>query len=524
VNRLPLSWNGTLVFSDGSFTAKRPNMEYKEKHSSYRSELKEKLILLDDQRVRCLDGMGISKEMRLHGEWGEDHMAQSQHFHHFCNETMVATDGNDVTINVCSNITEMVAQLLLGHAIGHKSSLRITSEPSERVHNPSTNLRYCHACPKRLLPFHITPSPDMTCELGPLHERSDTEELVAICSKKSELESDECPKSCMQEEISYQFDSQSDVVNVRECAVQTSDVVNETGASNNQGGIIDEDASAENGAIPLWLRQNLADVSTEGECNESDVPFYWHIPESGGTTLQNLYWCMGLTLANEIGGSTKFSYNNDTKLIKFLPFHGEEWSIMNVDTSTKEGILRAKDLGLTSFSNHQVDLVVSPHLRFAAQELFDISHKGKAFTMFRHPVNRVLSHHQSDAAIDNWVVRSLVGKEDPNDTVTAEDLKIAKEIVRTKIFVGLESRFVKSFDRFNAYLGIKIHKRWTRGRCVREFVHSKGVGDQQVAANSHQMQDIAKNHSYDVLLYEYAEGLFSGQGMLPEVAAEDLSS
>jgi hypothetical protein len=467
--------------------------------------------------------MGVSKEMRLHGEWGEDHMAQSQHFHHFCNETVVDPDGNDVTINVCSNITEMVAQLLLGHALGPKKSLSTTNVPSRRISNPNTDLKYCHACPKRLLPFHITPNPDMTCELGPLHERSSTEELVAICSKNSELESDKCPDSCMREEVSYQFDSQSDVVDVRECAVQTSDLPDETGANDSDGNIV-KDALDENNTISLWLRHNLADVFPQGECKESDVPFYWNIPESGGTTIQNLYWCIGLTIANEIGGSTKFVYNNETKLVKFVPFHGEEWSIMNVDTSTKEGILRAKDLGMISSSNRQVDLVVSPHLRFAAKKLFDSNHKGKVFTIFRHPVSRVLSHHQSDAIIDNWVVRSLVGKEDPYDIVTAEDLKVAKEIVQTKIFVGLENRYVESFDRFNAHLGIKIHKIWTRGRCIREFVHTKDAGAQQVDASSDRVQEIAKNHSYDVLLYEYAEGLFNTQEIESQVKSEDLSS
>lgn len=509
VSKLPASWNGTLVLSDFSFTAKRPNMEYGEKHEAYRSDLKEKLNTMKDKRVRWLDGMGIAKEMRLYSEWGENHMAQSQHFHHFCNETFVDLDREVKAMNVCSNITEMVAHLLLGHAIG-PTELLLKEEQSLDEHNIDTSLKYCHACPRRLLPFHITPRPDMICELGAFHERTDIEELAAVCSKSSGTESfDTCPESCMREEVSYQFDSQSDVVNVRECEIQFTSALSD---QTNEAVLDDADDTSvkDKSAIPSWMNSNLADAS-QIECHDTDVPFYWNIPESGGTTIQNLYMCMGLTIANELG---KVAYINETKLIKFLPFHGMEWPVLNVDTSTKEGILRAKNLGLVSSTNPSVDIVVSPHLRFAAQELFNSHRKGKVFTIFRHPVNRELSHHQNGTSIDNWVVRNLVGKEDPNEPITAEDLKLAKDIVRSKIIVGLESRFVKSFDRFNAYIGVKIHKRWTRGRCIREYVHKKGVGAQEVTASSDQIKAASERHAFDILLYEYAEGLFNEQEML----------
>ena len=95
-------------------------MEYIEKYNAYILDLKDKLQLLNDRRIRWLDGMGISKEMRLYGEWGEDHIAQSQHFHHFCNEKYEDMESNIKTMNVCSNITEMVASLLLSHALRPK--------------------------------------------------------------------------------------------------------------------------------------------------------------------------------------------------------------------------------------------------------------------------------------------------------------------------------------------------------------------------------------------------------------------
>lgn len=523
ISKLPTSWNGTLVFSDFSFTAKRPNMEFVEKHNAYRLDLKEKLDMLNDSRIRWLDGMGISKEMRLYGEWGENHIAQSQHFHHFCNDTFVDSDGTTNTMNVCSNITEMVAQLLLGHALGPKETLQLKQSIAGGS-NIDTSLRYCHSCPRRLLPFHITPNPDMTCEMGPFHERTDMEELAVVCSKSSDSESDACPDSCMKEDVSYQFDSQTDVVNVRECSILTgnavkdeTDIVVKPAAES----VFDRD----NSAIPSWLHSNLADSMLGEECNEADKPFYWNIPESGGTTIQNLYMCIGLTIANELGGVPTFPFNNETKLIKFLPFYGREWSVVNVDTSTTEGILRAKTVGLTYSNNPSVDVVVSPHLRLAAKELFDLHHRGRVFAIFRHPVHRVLSrHHAGDSIdIDNWIVRNLVGKDDPNISLTDEDLKLAKNIVRAKIFVGLESKFVKSFDRFNEYLGIKIHRRWTRGHCIREYVQKKNVGIQDVNASIDQVKATAERNSFDVALYEYVEGLFNEQEMMLTSGADGFS-
>ncbi|KAL3780332.1 LOW QUALITY PROTEIN: hypothetical protein HJC23_008262 [Cyclotella cryptica] len=530
VTRLPQSWNGTLVLSDYSFTAKHPNMEYIEKHNDYRAELKQKINVLNDNRVRWLDGMGIAKEMRLYGEWGADHIAQSQHFHHFCNETYIDENFNVQSMNVCSNITEMVAHLLLSHALPSKELISERTEDSALDEsNIDTTLRYCHSCPRRLLPFHITPYPDMTCEMGPFHERTDIDPQATVCTKLSTFDLEFCPEACMKEKVSWKFDSQSDVVDVRECIVEVLQH-NDDDAIVRVDDII-EDPPTDGDPIPSWIRANLADVAGK-QCRESDIPFYWLIPESGGTAIQELYWCLGLTIANEVGANPKLGRVKQMKLVKFLPFHGKEWPTLNVDTSTKEGILRAKQLGLASSNRPSVDLVVSSHLRFAAQELFDSTHKGKVFSIFRNPGSFCIAPPRDRRSIfsnvkyakGHWMVRNLVGKEDSNQSVSTKDLELAKEIVRTKIIVGLESRFVKSFDRFNEYLGIKIHSQLRRGQCVREYARSnKEKGIAAGGLNSDQLKVIAEKNHLDVLLYEFVEGLFNEQGFVPEVNAEDSS-
>ena len=241
-----------------------------------------------------------------------------------------------------------------------------------------------------------------------------------------------------------------------------------------------------------------------------------------------------MTLANDIGAKPKFGYGAETKLVRFLPFHGREWPVVNVDMSTSEGILRAKELGLTSSTRPAVELIVSSHFRFAAKELFSTKHKGKVFTVFRNPIDREVSlllHKQkSDPSFtlsnltDNWLTRNLVGKDVP-ETLTSEDLEAAKEIVQTKIIVGLESRFVKSFDRFNDYLGIKILSRSTRGKCVREYSKSKMEtnNDNKDNGKSDELEAIAKMNSFDVLLYKYVEGLFNEQDLVSTVNLGDSS-
>jgi hypothetical protein len=146
--------------------------------------------------------MGVSKEMRLHGKWGERHIALSQHFHHFCDESFVDLNSSVKTMIVCSNITEMVAHLLLGHAIGPKQqSTKSMHDPLYAENSVDASLRYCNACPKHMLPLHITPCPKMT-----FHNRTYTEQLSSVCKPTKQ---DICPgrylKLCVIRKLAPKF-------------------------------------------------------------------------------------------------------------------------------------------------------------------------------------------------------------------------------------------------------------------------------------------------------------------------------
>lgn len=58
--------------------------------------------------------------------------------------------------------------------------------------------------------------------------------------------------------------------------------------------------------LPTEINANLANVNDPILEREKETPFFWHVPKSGGTTLQRMYFCMGFTLANEVGGNPKF--------------------------------------------------------------------------------------------------------------------------------------------------------------------------------------------------------------------------
>jgi hypothetical protein len=295
--------------------------------------------------------------------------------------------------------------------------------------------------------------------------------------------------------------------------------------------------------IPKLIQSNLVDATEKGQT--SFTPFFWHIPKCAGTAIQNLYYCLGLTIANQVGANPKFGQNEETALVKFKPWKRYDWSVINVDTTTKEGILRAQKLGLASSKDPKVDLIVSMEFDFAVSHLFDESNRGKVFAMFRHPVQRLESlfyylqkanwestYHPEWADMSlsdwaktrkgekNWMVHKLVNK--PVTSLTMDDLELAKQIVKEKIVVGLESKFVESIHRFNVYSGIDDSSE-ERQSCIASVAQVQSNGDKMVtkAQNSDphpktergsDLWKLLAQDSLDVLLYEYVEELYEQQG------------
>lgn len=63
-------------------------------------------------------------------------------------------------------------------------------------------------------------------------------------------------------------------------------------------------------------------------------------------------------------------------------------NFVNVDTTTIEGIERANNLNLVG--SELAEVIVIQHL-YEAERLFDPSHRGRLFAVFRHPIERAIS-------------------------------------------------------------------------------------------------------------------------------------
>ncbi|KAL7541099.1 hypothetical protein ACHAXR_010620 [Thalassiosira sp. AJA248-18] len=312
---------------------------------------------------------------------------------------------------------------------------------------------------------------------------------------------------------------------------------------------------------PLELRGNLANVVDPIQ-PDSETPFFWHIPKSGGTTLQRMYWCMGSTAANEVGGNPKFGIEQKG-LVTFSPWKGNPGKVVNVDVSTHEGILDAKNRGFLSKEGQpKVDFISTSEFQFGSMMLFSPNHKARMFALFRHPIDRAVSKFfylqkatweptynerwaqmtldewaSADRGDNNWMTRHLVGKSSKAE-LSIKDLETAKEIVRTKFVVGLMDKFEESAHRFNLLLGVDESDPKNQ-ECINEFTKTKGdanaeknqdtiVKKNEWNSYSHPEVDrgspawlsLAKIHVYDNHLYRYVAELFEEQRALFEQAVE----
>lgn len=308
--------------------------------------------------------------------------------------------------------------------------------------------------------------------------------------------------------------------------------------------------------LPSKIQANLANINDPVQDKGSETPFFWHIPKSGGTTLQRMYFCMGFTLANEVGGNLKFD-SNRSKIDVISPWSDNPGKVINVDVTSQEGITEAKNRGFFTQKPHpHLDLVSSPEFKFAATTLFSPEHKGRMFALFRHPIDRAVSKFyylqkatwestyrkrwknmtleqwaEKKRGENNWMVRNLVGK-DGRAVLTTEDLELAKEIVRTKFVVGLMDSFDESVHRFNIFLGVNESEAVNQ-ECIGQFT-SNG-GDSHASANRNLIKtknqwnsyghpdvehgspawvSLSKINFFDMLLYRYVLELFEEQRSL----------
>jgi len=289
------------------------------------------------------------------------------------------------------------------------------------------------------------------------------------------------------------------------------------------------------------LQANLVSLS-ELAYNENNnnnekskpVPLFWHIPKAGGTTVHDFTaGCLKLTVASNVG--TAFGHANDTALQRMTTPSNRTY--VNIDVTTPMGLRRANKLGFAQGSG-LADIVISPLLIEAIDQLTSPQYQAVAFTIMRHPVERSISmfHYLQEAHWEptfrpefrnwtlldyarredmdsDWMVRFIVDK--PGNALqvplTRDDLDMAKRIVREKMWVGFTDNMKESMTRFGQKFGWSVLPAFDS--CVQQL-SGRGAGSNRnhyatVRSETAEWEELSKVHAMDVELYNYARQLWS---------------
>ena len=206
---------------------------------------------------------------------------------------------------------------------------------------------------------------------------------------------------------------------------------------------------------------------------------------------------------------------------------------MNVDTTSSEGLVRAKTMRLAE--SHLAELIVTP-LFYEVEDIFPLTHKGRMFTIFRNPMERAMSmffyiqvadweasynpllakmsieeYAKSPYVENNWMVRKL-SNVDKTVKLSDDHLQVAMDIVRRKILVGLLTKKEESLDRFEKFFGWKFKVKPDNQELCRTVLMDQGansnVHDDLPDEGSDAYNALLFHNRWDMLLYDYIEDLF----------------
>jgi len=279
--------------------------------------------------------------------------------------------------------------------------------------------------------------------------------------------------------------------------------------------------------LPL---QYFAEVTTP--LRPEDVNFFFHIPRSAGQTIKEIVGkCLGKTLASEVG--VRDGHGQDLILQKVQINNA---NYVNVDSTSVDGLHRAATLGLAE--SQLADMVSSSYFHEASM-LFDAEYKGRAFTVFRNPIERITSMYydrtqgenadldvsmedyaQGNGIENNWVTRFLTNKMEGE--LTKEHLDQAKDILSTKFLIGLIDDGDETVKRVMKYFNWSFDPDETRQMeqedCIKELIKDgtnvNTIGYDLPKKGSQPYSLITWQTQFDIKLYDYAKELFEKQTKL----------
>ncbi|KAL7462917.1 hypothetical protein ACHAXS_003436 [Conticribra weissflogii] len=264
--------------------------------------------------------------------------------------------------------------------------------------------------------------------------------------------------------------------------------------------------------MPQFLR------NTMDHGNDSDLVFFWHIPKTAGSMMKTIMsTCYGLRRAEKLEHPASMVMVKDT--------------VLNVDTASPKGIVEAKEFNIAD--SGMIDVIISSFV-LSASSLFTQSHKGRAFTLLRHPVDTAASNfikrkgrskdlrdlelelHQyvsQDWYPDNYMVRQLSGVL-PGDAITEHHMDLAKNLLSAKFFIGIVEQMEETVRQLQVYYGWK--ERPGMEGCVEQFVGGQHETfqlrkRQKPAKDSEEWNMIVEKEKFDMELYYFGLEIFSKQ-------------
>merc|ERR1712048_1501443 len=290
---------------------------------------------------------------------------------------------------------------------------------------------------------------------------------------------------------------------------------------------VDKDLSGVDGYKNVW-----------DPYDPTDNAVFWHVPKSGGTSFKTILGsCFRYVVASERGVIN--GHDKDTELAIVHPNArpgAESAAYVNVDPTTKPGIVRAREMGLAE--SGLADCIITPYF-LEVNDIFS-QKQGRLFALFRDPIERSISMFyymqraeweptfrpelrnwtlddfaRSNLVEENWLTRrltnTLIGP------LTEHHKNKALKIINSKFLVGLLSHYESSVNRFERFF------KWTykvnpmsQEMCRKEILESGKNAYTGVDHDTESMGDafalLARKNTLDIQIYEFIEKLFVEQG------------